>query len=95
MSTRVGFIGLGHMGGPMCERVARAGFEVSAFDLRREAVDDAVAAGAAPAASAADCAATADVLVTMLPAPPHVEDVLLGAGAVSYTHLTLPTTPYV
>ena len=80
MSTRVGFIGLGHMGGPMCERVARAGFEVSAFDLRREAVDAAVAAGATPAASAADCAARADVLVTMLPAPPHVEDVLLGSG---------------
>jgi 3-hydroxyisobutyrate dehydrogenase len=80
MSTRVGFIGLGHMGGPMCERVTQAGFEVSAFDLRREAVDAAVAAGAAPAASAAECAATADVLVTMLPAPPHVEDVLLGSG---------------
>ena len=77
---RVGFIGLGHMGGPMCARVARGGFEVSAFDLRREAVEAAVAAGAAPAASAAECAATADVLVTMLPAPPHVEEVLLGSG---------------
>ena len=80
MSTRVGFIGLGHMGGPMCARVARSGFAVSAFDLRAEAVDAAVAAGAAPAASAAECAATAEVLVTMLPAPPHVEAVLLGAG---------------
>jgi len=39
---RVGFIGLGHMGGPMSERVARAGFEVTAFDLRREAVEAAV-----------------------------------------------------
>ncbi len=80
MKTRVGFIGLGHMGGPMCARVVRAGFEVCAFDLRRAAVDAAAAAGATPAASAADCAATAEVLVTMLPAPPHVEDVLLGAG---------------
>ena len=77
---RVGFIGLGHMGGPMCARVAGGGFEVSAFDLRPEAVEAAVAAGTAPAASAAECAATADVLVTMLPAPPHVEDVLLGTG---------------
>ncbi len=80
MSTRVGFIGLGHMGGPMCERVARGGFDVRAFDLRPEAVDAAVAAGATAAASAADCAATAEILVTMLPAPPHVEDVLLGPG---------------
>ncbi len=80
MSTRVAFVGLGHMGAPMCERVVRGGFEVSAFDLRREALDAAVVAGAAPAASAAECAATAEVLVTMLPAPPHVEDVLLGSG---------------
>jgi 3-hydroxyisobutyrate dehydrogenase len=77
---RVGFIGLGHMGGPMCARVVGGGFEVSAFDLRPEAVEVAVAAGATPVASAAECAATADVLVTMLPAPPHVEDVLLGSG---------------
>ena len=64
---RMGFIGLGHMGGPMCARVVGGGFEVSAFDLRPEAVEVALAAGATPAASAAECAATADVLVTMLP----------------------------
>lgn len=80
MTVNVGFVGLGHMGGPMCARVAGGGFAVRAFDLRPEAVEAAVAAGAAPARSAADCAATADVLVTMLPAPPHVEDVLLGSG---------------
>ena len=33
---RVGFIGLGHMGAPMCEQVLRAGFAVTAFDLRTE-----------------------------------------------------------
>jgi 3-hydroxyisobutyrate dehydrogenase len=79
-STRVGFIGIGTMGAPMCAQVVRAGFPVTAFDLRAEALAAARTAGAATAASAAECAMRADVLVTMLPGPADVEDVLLGAG---------------
>lgn len=77
---RVGFVGLGHMGAPMCEQVLRAGFAVTAFDTRAEALHALVALGAAPAASARECAATADVLITMLPGPAAVEAVLLGDG---------------
>lgn len=80
-APKVAFVGLGHMGGAMCARVAGAGFRVRAFDLRTELVADAVAAGAEGATSLADCAAGADVLVTMLPGPAQVEAVLLGAGA--------------
>lgn len=80
MTTRVGFVGLGHMGAPMCVQVVRAGFPVTAFDLRAEARDAAATSGAAIAASAAGCAAAADVLITMLPGPAQVEDVLLGSG---------------
>jgi 3-hydroxyisobutyrate dehydrogenase len=80
VSTRVAFVGVGNMGGPMCARVVQGGFAVRAFDVRREALDAAVAAGAERGDSAAGCAAAADVLVTMLPSPPHVEDVLLGSG---------------
>lgn len=80
MSTRVGFIGLGNMGAPMCAQVLRAGFPVTAFDLRPEALAEAGARGAAAVESAAACAAVADVLVTMLPGPAQVEDVLLGSG---------------
>ncbi len=76
----VGFIGLGHMGGPMCAHVTEAGFEVSAFDLDAVAVGRAAAAGARPASSVADCARDAEILVTSLPGPPQVEQVLLGAG---------------
>ncbi len=84
MSTRVGFIGLGHMGAPMCAQVAAAGFPVAAFDLRPEAVDAAVAAGARAAGSAREAAAEADVLITMLPGPAPIEAVLLGdAGALA------------
>jgi 3-hydroxyisobutyrate dehydrogenase len=77
---RVGFIGLGNMGGPMCANLARAGFEVSAYDLDREAVARAADAGARAAGSVGECAGGVDALVTMLPAPPQVEDVLLGDG---------------
>jgi 3-hydroxyisobutyrate dehydrogenase len=80
VSDRVGFVGLGHMGAPMCEQVLRAGFATTVFDLRPEAVDAAVRRGARAAASAAGCAAAADVLVTMLPGPAQVEAVLLGDG---------------
>jgi len=78
---RVGFIGLGNMGGPMCGHLASAGFDVTAFDLDAGALERAVAAGARAAASAAECARGAEVLITMLPAPPHVESVWLGSGS--------------
>jgi len=78
--ARVGFIGLGNMGGPMCAHLVRAGFAVRAFDIDERALGRATAAGAARASSATDAAAGADALVTMLPGPPQVEEVLLGGG---------------
>jgi 3-hydroxyisobutyrate dehydrogenase len=79
---RVGFIGLGNMGGPMCGHLSRAGFEVTAYDISPAALERAGAAGAVAAESAAACARGAEALITMLPAPPQVEQVLLGDGGV-------------
>jgi 3-hydroxyisobutyrate dehydrogenase len=76
--TRIGFIGLGNMGGPMCGHLLAAGHEVTAFDLDAGALDRVRAQGARAAGSAADCATAVEVLITMLPAPPQVEQVLLG-----------------
>ena len=78
--TRVGFIGLGNMGGPMCGHLVRAGFEATAFDVSEVALRRAVDAGARAANSVAECARDAEVLITMLPAPPQVEQVWLGDG---------------
>jgi 3-hydroxyisobutyrate dehydrogenase len=64
--SRVAFIGLGHMGGPMCGHVIEAGFEVSAFDLNSAAVSAAVAAGARGASSVADCVRGAEIVITSL-----------------------------
>ena len=81
--TTLGFIGLGNMGLPMCRRLAASGAEVVAFDLRSDAVDEAVEAGAVAASSAAECAERADVLLTSLPRPDHVESVMVAAGALA------------
>ena len=74
--TEIGFIGVGTMGGPMCARLAAASHSVRAFDLSAEALDAAVAAGADAATSAVDAATGAEVLLTSLPAPAHVETVM-------------------
>jgi 3-hydroxyisobutyrate dehydrogenase len=82
--TRVGFIGLGNMGGPMCGHLVEAGFDVTAFDLSDVALARLANAGARAATSATECAQGAEVLITMLPAPPQVDQVLLGdSGAIA------------
>ncbi len=73
--TRIAFIGLGNMGGGMAANLAKAGHDVRAFDLSREALDRAKAAGCLPAPSAAEAADGAEAIVTMLPAGKHVEAV--------------------
>ena len=80
---RIGFVGLGNMGGPMCRRLLAAGYEVVAFDLSASALAAAVGAGAEAAPSAASCAASADVLLTSLPRPDHVDAVMVHGGALS------------
>jgi 3-hydroxyisobutyrate dehydrogenase len=77
---RVGFIGLGHMGGPMSANVLAAGHEVVVHDVRREAAAELEAAGAVWADAPRETGAGRDVVITMLPRPEHVEQVLLGSG---------------
>lgn len=59
---RIGFIGLGNMGGPMAANLAAAGHQVKGFDLTAP-----MPQGVTKAASAAEAAADAEVVVTMLP----------------------------
>jgi 3-hydroxyisobutyrate dehydrogenase len=75
---KVGFIGLGNMGEPMSRNVLTAGHDLVVHDVRREAASGLEAAGATWAASPREAAAGREVVVTMLPAPAHVEQVLLG-----------------
>jgi 3-hydroxyisobutyrate dehydrogenase len=73
--ARVGFIGLGNMGGGMAANLAKAGHDVRAFDLSAEALERAEKAGCLPVASAAAAAEGAEAVITMLPAGTHVEAV--------------------
>lgn len=76
--TTIAFIGLGNMGAPMAINLAKAGHDVRAFDLSKEAVAKVAAEGATAAVSAQDAVAGAKVVVSMLPASQHVEALFLG-----------------
>ena len=81
-AEKVAFLGLGIMGYPMAGHVARAGFELKAWTRDpAKAARFAEEHGAVAAGSPAEAAAGADLLVTMVPDAPEVEDVLLGEGA--------------
>ncbi len=80
--SAIGFIGLGNMGGPMAANLLKAGHDVTGFDLNAEAVEHLVASGGKRAASAAEAAAAGDIVVTMLPAGPHVRASYLGATGI-------------
>ncbi|MFE0019488.1 2-hydroxy-3-oxopropionate reductase [Amycolatopsis sp. NPDC059021] len=83
--TKLGFIGLGVMGTPMAAHLAAAGHEVSGYDVHAAALAKLEAAGGRAATSVADAVAEADVVITMLPNHPQVEEVVLGAGGVLET----------
>ncbi len=75
----IGFLGLGNMGGPMARNLLKAGHQLTVFDLSAAAVSGLVEAGAKEATSPAAVAqADVDVIITMLPAAPHVKQVYLG-----------------
>lgn len=81
----IGFIGVGNMGGPMAANLAKAGHTVKAFDLSKEAVDKAVAAGCEAAETVTDAARDVEVIITMLPAGKHVAHVYEGTDGVFAT----------
>lgn len=70
--TRIAFIGLGNMGGGMAANQAKAGHDVAAFDLSHAALERAAEAGCRPVGSVAEAVKDAEVVITMLPAGPHV-----------------------
>jgi len=78
----IAFIGLGNMGLPMAQNLARAGHLVAGFDLSATQMQSLVAAGGKAAASAAAAAAEAEVVITMLPASRHVEALYLGENGI-------------
>jgi 3-hydroxyisobutyrate dehydrogenase-like beta-hydroxyacid dehydrogenase len=79
---RIGFIGIGVMGRPMCLNLRKAGFPLTVYARRPESagVREVVTAGATLAESPRAVAESSDVVMTMLPDSPEVEEVALGLG---------------
>ena len=79
---RIGFVGAGTMGIPMISNLIKAGFSVLAYDVRREAVEEAKKRGAAAAGSSAEAARDSELVITMLPSSSDVEAAYLGPKGV-------------
>src|SRR5690349_7703273 len=76
---RIGFVGLGHMGNPMCRNLLKNGHTLKAYDVVPELLKKlAGEKGCEAATSAAEVARGVEVLVTMLPSSPHVRSVYQG-----------------
>jgi len=78
--TRIGFIGLGNMGGPMAANLARAGHRVQVFDLVAQNIERAIAAGCIATGDAREAVTGCEVVISMLPAGEHVRDLWLSEG---------------
>lgn len=75
---RVGLIGLGNIGSAMGERIQKAGYPLTVYDVREEAARPLLEGGARLAGSPAEVARASDVILTSLPGPNEVEGVALG-----------------
>lgn len=82
MTIRIGFIGLGIMGLPMCKNLLKGGYRLTVCDINSAAVATAVESGAYTAGSPQEVAAQTDVIITMLPDSPDVKKVVLGPAGV-------------
>jgi 3-hydroxyisobutyrate dehydrogenase len=78
----VGFIGLGSMGSGMTRNLQKSGYDLVVHDVRAESAADLLAGGARWAECPAEVAAHSDLVITMLPAPRHISDVVLGHAGI-------------
>ena len=80
---RVGFIGVGRMGGRLAHRLINAGYELTIYDTSADAVRVFVEMGARAAGSPAELASNCEVVITCLPTPSVVQSVALGPKGIA------------
>jgi len=81
--SRIGFIGLGNMGGPMVRNLIRSGHSLKVFDLSEEAINFAVQSGAVASKSVKEAASGVDFVITMLPVGTNVKEVFMNDGVIA------------
>ena len=74
---KIGFLGLGNMGGPMARNLAKAGYAVNGYDIAEAALERAVAGGVQAGKSVAEALDGADAVLSILSDTPDVEACLL------------------
>jgi 2-hydroxy-3-oxopropionate reductase len=82
MAEKVGFIGLGIMGKPMARNLMEAEYELTVHNRSPEKAEELGEEGAAVAGSPREVAEKSDVIITMLPDSPQVEEVVAGEDGV-------------
>ena len=83
IGERLGFVGLGSMGGPMCLNLVKGGFAATVYDVVAGAADPLLEAGAKQGQSLGDVARNSDIVVTMLPKSDDVEGVILSGDGIA------------
>jgi 3-hydroxyisobutyrate dehydrogenase len=85
--AKIGWVGLGNIGSVMAGLLLKAGYHMNVHDIRPEAAEKLIAAGAHWAGSPREVAETSDTIVTSLPGPPQVRAVVEGEqGLLSGLH---------
>lgn len=82
MAEKVGFIGLGIMGGPMAHNLIEAGYDLVVYNRPSDKAEELAGEGAKVVDSYKEVAEQCDVIIIMLPNSPQVEEVLAGEGGV-------------
>lgn len=82
-SMKIGFIGPGIMGKPMCKNLLKAGYICSVYNRSGAAAEELAGEGAQRCRSAAEAARDSDVVITMLPDSPQVKEVVLGENGIA------------
>ena len=80
--SNIGFIGLGIMGNPMCRNLLKAGHKVVVYDVVPALIDRVTEYGASRGGSSREVAEQSDIVITMLPDGPEVEQAIHGPGGV-------------
>ena len=75
---KVGFIGLGTMGGNAARNIQKAGFDMVVYDIRQSAIDVLIQTGVTSGGSPADVLEKCDVVVSMVFGPKEIEQVIRG-----------------
>ena len=82
MAEKVGFIGLGIMGGPMASNLVEAGYELVLYNRTKEKAEKIAGDGTRIAETPREVAEESDIVIAMLPDSPQVQEIVAGEGGV-------------